>query len=54
MATKIVTTNKLGKGSKKKKKAVRQMTRKVKCTHKGYPMRGIVKAQMTYKKGRKR
>jgi hypothetical protein len=53
--TKILTTDKDGRGKKGKKKIARQMTKKVRRTHKGYPMKTITKSQMTYKrKGRKR
>lgn len=52
--TKIVSTNKLGKGAKKKKGGFKQMTRKVRRTHKGYSMKSITKSQMTYKRGKKR
>lgn len=52
--TKIVSTNKLGKGAKKKKSGFKQMTRKVRRTHKGYGMKNIIKGQMTFKKGKKR
>ena len=53
--TRIESTNKDGKGAKKKRKGFKHMTRKVSKTHKGYPMKSIIKGQMTYKrKGRKR
>ena len=52
MSTRIITTHKNKAG--KRKKFAKSMTRKVHKTHKGYPMRGIVKAQMTYKRGKKR
>ena len=55
MKTKIVSTNKLGKGKLGKKKWAKHMTKKVRRSHKGYSMRAITKGQMTYKrKGRKR
>ena len=51
--TKIVSTDKLGKGAKKKNWH-KHMVRKVHRTHKGYPMKAITKGQMTYKRGKKR
>ena len=52
--TRIVSTNK-GEKSGKRKKGFKHMTRKVKKSHKGYPMKSILKGQMTYKgKGKKR
>jgi hypothetical protein len=52
--TKIVSTHK-NKAGKKGKKFERRLTSKVHRKHSGYPMKTIVKGQMTYKgKGRKR
>ena len=50
--TRIVTTqrNKAGK----RKKGTHVITKKVHRSHKGYPMKRILKGQMTYKKGGKR
>lgn len=60
--TKIVSTHKhgvagaqSGKTHKGGKKFAKRLTSKVRKVHKGYPMKGIVKGTMTYKrKGRKR
>lgn len=55
--TKIVTTQKDGRGSKgeKSKKFAKSQTKKIRRTKKGYPMGHITKGQMTYKrKARKR
>ena len=52
--TKMVTTNKNGGRGKKGKKFARRLTSKVHKTHKGYPMKRIVKSGNTYKRGKKR
>lgn len=52
--TAIVTTQKNGKGAKRKN-STKQITRKTHRTQKGYRMKHIVKSQMTFKgKGRKK
>lgn len=55
--TKIITTQKNGRGGKGKKgkKFAKSLTKKVRRTKTGYPMGHITKGQMTYKrKARKR
>lgn len=56
--TAILTTHNNGGGKGKRKTKgnfAKQMTRKTHRKHKGYPMKSIVKGEMTYKrKGRKR
>jgi hypothetical protein len=53
--TKILTTHKT-KATKKgsNKKWHKRVTKKLHKKHSGYSMKGIVKGQMTYKKGRKK
>ena len=53
--TRIVSTYKAGSGKKKSKKdQLKRLTRKVHRTHKGYSMKRITNAQMTYKRGRRK
>jgi hypothetical protein len=52
--TKIVSTYKTEAGKKHNKHWVKRTTRKTHMKHKGYPMKHIVKKQLTYKKGHKK
>lgn len=53
--TRIISTKKNQGGTAAKRKgSLKKLGRKVSRTHKGYPMKSIVKSAITYKKGRKR